>query len=182
MAAACSVRAASGSQSPNPASVATSLARARAYATARVARTTRAAEMRMYFLRRKRLWEFWSESAPTRGWTTSPESGPAIQTSEVACFERPRARRYGVPYAISTVHASWAPNMPTVRELREGVCGVSVAVCATVAGEDGAGEAAAGGGAAAAPRGAAPPGAPFRGRTRSPKDWYVCPDMARAMA
>lgn len=34
-----------------------------------------------------------SEMAPMRGWATSPDMGPASQTSEVSWRERPRERR-----------------------------------------------------------------------------------------
>lgn len=37
-----------------------------------------------------------SATTPTMGWTMSPERGPAIQTSEVLLFVRPRLSRYGV--------------------------------------------------------------------------------------
>ena len=34
---------------------------------------------------------------PIRGWTTSPEIGPARKTMATAALERPRDNRYGVP-------------------------------------------------------------------------------------
>lgn len=38
-----------------------------------------------------------SEIAPMRGWATRPEIGPASQTREVSCSDRPSDSRYGVP-------------------------------------------------------------------------------------
>jgi hypothetical protein len=57
------------------------------------------------YLRLKREWEE-SEIAPIRGWATSPEIGPASQTREVNCSDRPRDKRYGVPYPSSLAFIS----------------------------------------------------------------------------
>lgn len=38
-----------------------------------------------------------SDSEPSTGCITRPDSGPAIHTRPVACFDRPMSSRYGVP-------------------------------------------------------------------------------------
>jgi hypothetical protein len=43
-----------------------------------------------------------SARVPTIGWTSRPDNGPAIHTSEVLLLLRPRLSKYGVQYVIST--------------------------------------------------------------------------------
>lgn len=56
-----------------------------------------------------------SASTPMRGCMTSPERGPARKTMAMDDFERPRERRYGDAYPISTDQKIWTPSKLIVR-------------------------------------------------------------------
>jgi hypothetical protein len=51
---------------------------------------------------------------PTYGCTTTPDSGPAIQTKASSALLSPSESRYGEPFDISTDQPIWSPNAPSV--------------------------------------------------------------------
>jgi hypothetical protein len=69
---------------------------------------------RIYGLRRPHREVLVSAYAPTSGWTRRPESGPARKTRATCDVVRPRERRYGEAYDISTDQKIWTPRRPMV--------------------------------------------------------------------
>ena len=53
-----------------------------------------------------------SDMAPTMGCVKRPESGPAIQTSDVLDLVRPRLRRYGVQSGARSRESSCQHKLP----------------------------------------------------------------------